>query len=121
MGNVVKRVSYIVTIPLALLAAVFAVANRQSATLDLWPLGISVNLPTYLIVLGALALGFFAGAFVAWTSSGVKRRRRLRESRHQADDLRREVARLKQAQTQFTGGQSSPAQRGVQKNFPTAS
>lgn len=62
-------------IPVALAVVVFALANRQLVTIDLWPLPFAVDLPVYLAVLGALALGLLVGGSVQRVSGAGRRRR----------------------------------------------
>ena len=61
-----KRLSLIVTVPLCLALAVFAVANRQRVALNLWPFFAVDNVPVFLLALGMLALGAIAGALWLW-------------------------------------------------------
>jgi lipopolysaccharide assembly protein A len=65
---------WIVGVPLAVLVAAFAVANRQPIRLDLWPLPLSVDLPAYLAVLGPLLAGVLVGAVGTWLSLAARRR-----------------------------------------------
>jgi len=77
--------------PLALLVALFAVANRQTVALELWPLPWSVTLPLYLAVLGALAIGLMAGA-AAVSIACLAARRRAAQEKRRADSLARQLA-----------------------------
>lgn len=86
-----RLIGWIIGLPLALLAVVFAVANRHLVRLDLWPFPFSVDLPVYLAVLGALVLGLLAGAFLVWGSS-LSARRRAGSQRRRADNLERQLA-----------------------------
>ena len=92
-----KHSSWIVTLPATAVAVIFAVANRAPASVDFWPLPWIVDLPVYLLVLGALVLGFFIGAGVAWLSAG-KRRRQTRRLRERSDALARQLAELQRRQ-----------------------
>lgn len=75
-----RHLSWIVTIPVALAAVLFAVSNRDVVTLSLWPLPFTLAAPVYLATLVALLLGFLAGGFVVWNSQRRHRRRARRES-----------------------------------------
>jgi len=92
----VKRLSWILTVPLMVLAVVFAIANREVVTLDLWPLAIVVQLPLFLLVLGSALVGLLAGGIIVWFSGG-QTRRRLREARREGIELAREAERLREA------------------------
>ena len=70
------------TIPLTLAFVVFAVANRGAVLVSLWPFGIDIGLPLFLLVLGALAVGLVIGAFLTWVRLiAWKHRARARERR----------------------------------------
>ena len=73
-----RRLSYLVSVPLAILLVVFAVANRETLVVSFWPLPWSVSLPGFLALFLALLIGFVAGAAAAWLS-GSKNRRRARD------------------------------------------
>jgi lipopolysaccharide assembly protein A len=81
--------------PLAALAAVvltlFSVSNRQSVTLELWPVPFALDAPLYLIVLVSLAVGFATGELAAWIG-GRRRRRQARQYRRRIAALERELA-----------------------------
>jgi uncharacterized integral membrane protein len=119
-----KRLSWIVTVPLTAVLVVFAIANRQWVTVDLWPLEIAARLPLFLLILGSLFVGVLAGGAAAWLSAG-RTRRRGREAERRRADLEREVARLKRereraegragGQTEPPGGSSARVPAGVPK------
>ncbi len=75
-----RYLSWIVTLPIALVAVLFAVSNRDGVTLSLWPLPFTLDAPLYLAALLALLAGFLAGGFVVWNSQRRHRRRARRES-----------------------------------------
>ena len=75
----VKRLLFwIVLVPLAAVLVVFSVANRGGVTLDLWPLPYQVDLPLYLVLLGALIVGFAAGGLYVALTGAARRARRDR-------------------------------------------
>lgn len=86
-----KRLSWIVSLPLLFLAVLFALSNRQAVTLDLWPFEVGLTLPLYLLFLATLFIGFLFGGLAAWLSAG-RQRRRARELRNRLAALEREVA-----------------------------
>ncbi len=81
-----SRLSLILTVPLTLAFVVFAVANRDPVSVSLWPFGIAVGLPLFLLVLGALAVGLVVGAFLTWV--------RLLAWKHRARTRERRIAEL---------------------------
>lgn len=89
-----KRLSWLITLPVLIVVVVFAVNNRTAVVFDLWPAGLTVALPLYLTVLVAVVVGFIAGGGVVWFSS-TPLRRTVRRQRHRLRDLEREVAKQK--------------------------
>ena len=77
-------------IPVAVVFVVFAVANRQTLTLNLWPLPLEIDLPVYIALLGALAVGMAVGGSAQWISDG-KRRRSARADKRKASALERQL------------------------------
>jgi uncharacterized integral membrane protein len=106
----VKHLSWIITVPLLAIAVIFAVNHRQTVEIDLWPLPIAVAPPFYLIVLGAIFVGFLLGGLVVWWSQGRHRRRerrervRAQEAEHELEVTRRKLeqadAQLKQREAE---------------------
>lgn len=84
---------WIIVLPLLLIAAFFAIANRETVTLDLWPLFGQVAMPLFVALLGFLYLGFVFGALVAWWG-GRNARARARNAARRVEALQREVAEL---------------------------
>jgi lipopolysaccharide assembly protein A len=80
-----------ITLPLTLLAVAFAVSNRGPVAVGLWPFDELVEMPVYLLGLGALALGFLAGVAVAGFGALSARLRARREARR-ADAAERKLA-----------------------------
>jgi len=79
---------------IALVAAVlalFAASNRGDVALGVWPLPFALDLPLYVAILGALLIGFIAGALAAWVA-GRRRRREARHRRRRLAALERELA-----------------------------
>lgn len=90
-----KRFSWILTLPLIVVAAIFAIANREPITLDLWPFEASPRLPLFVILLACLVFGLVVGGLATWLSAAPTRRR-ARQARQRVAELEREVARLRQ-------------------------
>jgi uncharacterized integral membrane protein len=81
---------WIVLAVVALTLILFAVSNRESVSVGLWPLPDFVEMPLYLLVLGTLIVGFFFGEFVA-RIGGWRWRREARRSRERIALLEREL------------------------------
>ena len=104
-----KRLSWIVTLPVALVVVVFAVANRDGVAINLWPIGLDLNVPLFAVVLGGFLAGFLVGAVIMWLS-GAKLRTRTRRLRYRAEELERELNRLqRQAEAAKAGAAETPA------------
>ncbi len=101
-----RILGWLLTLPIALLIVVFAVANRHELRLELWPLPWVLDLPVYLAVLGALLKGIVIGMVVAWFA-GSGARRRAREHKRRADSLERQldaaVSEVKRAEAKVKG------------------
>lgn len=78
-----KPSTYLIGIPVAIIAAVIAIANRQSVVFSIDPFSLrhpdgnlSVRLPLFVLLLAALLLGLVVG-WVSMLLSARHRRRRL--------------------------------------------
>ncbi|WP_366654316.1 LapA family protein [Fodinicurvata sp. EGI_FJ10296] len=89
-----RYLSLIITIPVALFAISFAISNRISVMLELWPLPFTIDAPLYLLVLGAVAVGFIAGGIVAWFAQH-KYRKEARQNRSRVAVLADELSRYR--------------------------
>ena len=85
-----KRLAWLLTLPLAVMVVVFAVHNRGPVVIDPWPVAPPFALPLYLIALGAIVFGFIAGALVQWVATG-KRRQLARQKNRRLNELEREA------------------------------
>ena len=89
-----KRLSWILTLPLIIVAVAFAAANFGFVSVDLWPFAFSLSVPLSVALLTSLVLGLLVGGLTAWLSAG-ETRQRARQARRRADQLEREVAQLR--------------------------
>ena len=86
-----RFITWLLALPIGAAIVALAVANRRSVTLALDPIRpddplVSVSLPLFVLVLGALMLGVLLGGVSVWWGQRVYRRA--------ARAQRREVARL---------------------------
>ena len=88
--------------PLITVTVVFAAANFDLVSLDLWPFAFSLSVPLSVALLTSLVLGLLVGGLAAWLSAGGTRRR-ARQARRRADELEREVARLRHERDRTAG------------------
>lgn len=91
-----KWLARLVWIPLALVGLVFAIANRETVELSLWPLPWSATAPFYMILLATLLVGMIIGAVLTWLG-GHHYRVEARQHSRASDRLQRQVAELKSA------------------------
>ena len=86
-----RYLSWLITIPLLVLAVLFAVSNMESVTLSLWPLPFQLQTALFVLVLLTLLIGFLAGGFVVW---GGARRHKLAVKRatRRVNELTAELA-----------------------------
>src|SRR5271167_701290 len=89
---------------LLLLLVLFALSNTAALRLGLWPTDYSLTLPASIVILGAMAVAFLAGAFLVWLGE-LGRRRRARQAEQTMKLLEDQVKALK-AQLETT---SSPS------------
>jgi uncharacterized integral membrane protein len=80
-----------VTVIAAAVLVPFAIANRASVSLGLWPFPFMLETPVYLLVLLTLFAGFVLGAACIWIA-GHGLRRELRRRRRRVGALERELA-----------------------------
>ena len=86
-----RALYWLVVVLAGLVLALFAASNRGAVSLGLWPLPFLVDVPLYLIVLGAVLLGFLLGELTAWIAAGRWRREARRRGRRIAT-LERELS-----------------------------
>jgi lipopolysaccharide assembly protein A len=75
----------------ALFLIVFAVSNRETVSLALWPLPFLVDVPLYLLFFVSLLVGALIGASAAWLA-GRRVRRELRRRHGRIQALERELS-----------------------------
>ncbi len=82
----IKRIfNWLIGLPIAIVAIVFAVANRQWVTISFDPLNrthpfATVDMPLWALFFCGIFVGIFAGWLVAWIAQG-RYRKALRETR----------------------------------------
>lgn len=111
-----KRFSWILTLPLIVVAVIFAIANREPITLDLWPLEASPRLPLFVILLACVGFGVAVGGLATWLSAAPARQR-ARQARRRVAELEREQmqaaeARPRQERDRAVGAVADSAQPG---------
>ena len=108
-----RFIFWLLLIPVAAVAIVFAVSNRADAPLSLWPLAGTFNVPVFALVLGGMVVGFVLGGFVAWWSGGGVRRR-SRQARQRAERAERELEVARRKLGRVEGDLQDAAERAAQ-------
>ena len=90
-----RFISWIAMLIIGVVAVVFAVSNRSSVDVNLWPVAEELSVPLFVIALGAALLGFLGGAIVAWFSGG-RRRLRARLARRQVTGMEKDLGTLRE-------------------------
>ncbi len=110
-----KLLYWLIAGPLIALSILFALSNRESVDLSIWPLPFTAGVPVYVVALGGLALGFFAGGIVAWFGAGRTRgraraaERTLRGREVELEDLRRKVKEAEIAEARQKAAPTTPS------------
>jgi lipopolysaccharide assembly protein A len=86
--RIVYRAIFLVA---AVLLVLFAVSNRETVSVGLWPLPFLADLPLYLLCFLSFLIGGLIGVWAAWIA-GRRDRRELRSRRRRIEALRRELA-----------------------------
>jgi uncharacterized integral membrane protein len=71
----------IITFVLCLPLVLFALTNTEMVRLGLWPTDYAIEVHISIAILVAMAVAFFLGALVVWTSELSQRRRARRAER----------------------------------------
>ena len=84
---------WLITAPLLVFAASFAISNRGDVTLSLLPLPFEITVPLAAVGLIGLLLGAVIGMLITW-ANGSKARSRARATVREVDAKRREISQL---------------------------
>ena len=91
----------LILVPIALLIVLFSVANRAPVRISFDPISrdapvLAYDLPLFVVVLAALAIGVLIGGLASWLAQG-KHRKAARRNRREAEALRSETQALRSA------------------------
>ena len=89
-----RYLRWIITLPITILVLVFAIANRHSAPVDLWPLPFVKEIPLFMLVLVSLLVGIMVGGAVSWISGGVTRKK-TRQTLFQLERCERDLEQVR--------------------------
>ena len=90
-----KFISWIISIPLALVIIIFSLVNRGAVTVDFWPLPAAIDIPLFALILIALMVGILWGGMAAWLAAG-RSRKRARELNRRAETAEMEIRHLEE-------------------------
>ena len=109
------RLSWLITVPVAVLAVCFALGNRAPTFINLWPLGYELALPIYLLALAPLALGLVLGGLLIWFRA-VRHKLAAKRLGKEVGKLRDEISDLRQ---QLAAKQTTPTTAKKNWHLPT--
>ena len=112
-----KYLRWLVWAALAFVLIIFAITNRATVTIDLWPFSITEK-PLYLIVLLACVAGFLVGEAFAWLN-GRRWRREARQLRRRVEELERDLAARKPTPNATAASNPAPVSPPVPAIAPT--
>ena len=75
---------------IAIFLILFAVSNRETVSVEFWPLPFLADVPLYLLCFLSLVIGALIGVAIAWMA-GHGKRRELRSRRRRIEALEREL------------------------------
>ena len=106
--------------PLGILLILLSVANRKFVTFSLDPSSttapaLSFELPLFVLLFAALAIGVLIGSGITWTKQG-KHRKALREKSFEANKLRRENEQIASDHTTNQPSEIAPGLPLVSRN-----
>lgn len=95
----IRFLKALVLLPIAILVVLLAVANRGPVTLSLDPFSqeapeFAAQVPLFLVIFGAVAVGVLIGGIATWLAQG-KHRRARRQYKREVSRLRDEAERLR--------------------------
>jgi len=94
--------SWIILYPLAVVMIVLAVSNRGPVDIDLWPVPITVGVPLYALLFGAVFFGVVWGGLATWMSGSETRKisrnraREIKAADSEINRLKKQINRLEE-------------------------
>lgn len=80
-----KKIRWILTLPLALILVIFAINNRHVIEVSLWPFYFTIQWPLFVFLYISLVVGFLSGAFLIWVSGVQLKLRYLKLKKNKKD------------------------------------
>lgn len=99
-----KLLSWLITLPLALVTVFLAVANRHPVSLNLDPFNqenpaLALDMPLIFVILASIFLGLIVGAAAVWVSQG-RHRKTARQGKSELAALRETPVRETSGRTE---------------------
>ncbi|HEY1720086.1 MAG TPA: lipopolysaccharide assembly protein LapA domain-containing protein [Magnetospirillaceae bacterium] len=89
-----RFIAWLVGVPVAILFVLFAVSNRDSVTIGIWPFTDGISAPSFVVALVPFVLGLLLG--VGYGSVGTMRARwRHRRAASKVDKLEQQMAEMR--------------------------
>lgn len=107
-----SRFAWIITIPLTVVIVLFAVSNRQSVAIDLFPLPSTLSAPLFAVVLVTLVVGILIGALIEG-ARGWRTRRALKEATRRGDALGESLKALQAKEPTVPSPPPMPGETGL--------
>jgi putative membrane protein len=92
--GVLRVARLVISALLLLLLVLFVLSNTAALRLGLWPTDYSLTLPASIVILGAMAVAFLAGALLVWLGE-LGRRQRARQAEQTVKLLEEQVKALR--------------------------
>lgn len=89
-----RYLSWLITLPLTVIAISFAVSNLMPVQLSLWPFPFFMEVPAFALVLVTLVFGFLMGGLTVWVGQHHHRKAE-RQHQSRADKLQKELDTLR--------------------------
>lgn len=91
-----KFVSWLLSLLIFFAAVSFALANQHGVSVNLWPFGVEMSAPLYLLTLGPLFLGILIGSGIGWFNT-IPHRMEARRLKKDIAGLREKISDLQHA------------------------
>ena len=107
-----KILAWVIAAVVAIVVVAFAVANRGPVEISVAPLPYMLDIPIWALAVGALVMGFLAGALIRWLLDH-KVRRMARRGRRRMRALEQELAGARKKLDEAVRGQRAAVTTGA--------
>jgi uncharacterized integral membrane protein len=111
-----KIISGLIGLVIILLAVCFALSNRQSAAISLWPMAGIIQAPLFLLSLGTLIFGVFVGGVIVW-GSALAQRLEMRLLRREIKSLNEKIMDFQQSVIPLENTNNNSRLRQIKNRF----